>query len=99
MIAITCASCWALLPVPSPTLMVMSALAFQSRGSTVTHWLRSRTVCACDPFLRIAKPSPLVLQPGEGLSSIITYNNTTSRAISFGLTSEDEMGIIFGYTY
>jgi hypothetical protein len=43
--------------------------------------------------------SPLVLQPGEGLISIITYNNTTSRAISFGLTSEDEMGIIFGYIY
>ena len=43
--------------------------------------------------------SPIVLQPGEGLTSIITYNNTTPRAVSFGLTSEDEMGIIFGYTY
>lgn len=43
--------------------------------------------------------SPIILQPGEGLTSIITYNNTTSRAIAFGLTSEDEMGIIFGYTY
>ena len=43
--------------------------------------------------------SPIVLKPGEGLTSIITYNNTTNHAISFGLTSEDEMGIIFGYTY
>jgi hypothetical protein len=42
---------------------------------------------------------PLVLQPGEGLTSIITYNNTTGRTLAFGLTSEDEMGIIFGYTY
>jgi hypothetical protein len=43
--------------------------------------------------------SPLLLQPGEGLTSVITYNNTTNRTITFGLTSEDEMGIIFGYTY
>jgi hypothetical protein len=47
----------------------------------------------------ITYDSPIILQPGEGLTSIITYNNTTNRAISFGLTSEDEMGIIFGYTY
>jgi len=37
---------------PKPTLMVMSLRAFQSRGSTVIHWLRSRTVCACEPCLR-----------------------------------------------
>lgn len=42
---------------------------------------------------------PLVLKAGEGLTSEITYNNTTNRTISFGLTSEDEMGIIFGYYY
>ena len=42
---------------------------------------------------------PLVLQPGQGLTSVITYNNTTDRTVSFGLTSEDEMGIIFGYYY
>ena len=42
---------------------------------------------------------PIVLQAGEGLTSVITYNNTTTHAISFGLTSEDEMGIIFGYYY
>ena len=41
----------------------------------------------------------LTLNPGEGLTSIITYNNDTTHTITFGLTSEDEMGIIFGYTY
>jgi hypothetical protein len=42
---------------------------------------------------------PIVLNAGEGLTSEITYYNETDRAISFGLTSEDEMGIIFGYYY
>ncbi len=42
---------------------------------------------------------PIVLQPGEGLTSEITYNNTTDNVIRFGLTSDDEMGIIFGYFY
>jgi hypothetical protein len=40
---------------------------------------------------------PIVLQPGEGLTSVITYNNTTTSTVRFGLTSDDEMGIIFGY--
>jgi hypothetical protein len=42
---------------------------------------------------------PIVLRRGEGLTSEITYNNTTDRSIRFGLTSADEMGIIFGYFY
>lgn len=42
---------------------------------------------------------PIVLRRGEGLTSEITYNNTTDRTIRFGLTSADEMGIIFGYYY
>ncbi len=42
---------------------------------------------------------PIELNVGEGLISEITYNNTTTRTVSFGLTSEDEMGIIFGYYY
>ncbi len=42
---------------------------------------------------------PIVLSKGEALVSEITYTNTTSKAVSFGLTSEDEMGIIFGYYY
>ncbi|MBC7758705.1 MAG: hypothetical protein H7069_07620 [Phormidesmis sp. FL-bin-119] len=39
------------------------------------------------------------LKSGEGLTSVVTYNNTTSKIINFGLTSEDEMNIIFGYYY
>lgn len=37
------------------------------------------------------------LNVGEGLTSEITYNNTKDKVVKFGLTSEDEMGIIFGY--
>ena len=43
--------------------------------------------------------TPIVLQKGQGLRSVVTYNNTTSRNIFFGLTSDDEMDIIFGYYY
>lgn len=42
---------------------------------------------------------PIVLQAGEGLTSEITYNNTSDQYVTFGLTSEDEMGIVFGYAY
>lgn len=42
---------------------------------------------------------PIQLAKGEGLTSEITYYNTTSKPIQFGLTSDDEMGIIFGYYY
>lgn len=51
-----------------------------------------------DPSIKVFT-QPLVLQAGEGLTSEVTYNNTTSSTISFGLTSEDEMNIIFGYYY
>ena len=43
--------------------------------------------------------SPIQLNAGEGLTSVVTYNNTSNQAINFGLTSEDEMNIIFGYYY
>jgi hypothetical protein len=43
--------------------------------------------------------TPIVLQAGEGLTSEVTYYNTTTRTVKFGLTSEDEMNIIFGYYY
>jgi hypothetical protein len=43
--------------------------------------------------------APLVLKKGEALVSEVTYHNTTDRVIRFGLTSEDEMGIVFGYYY
>jgi hypothetical protein len=42
---------------------------------------------------------PIVLQKGEGLTSEVTYYNPTTNNIRFGLTSEDEMNIIFGYYY
>jgi hypothetical protein len=43
--------------------------------------------------------TPIILNAGEGLTSVVTYNNTTNHVINFGLTSEDEMNIIFGYYY
>ena len=43
--------------------------------------------------------TPIVLEKGQGLRSVVTYNNTTSKTITFGLMSEDEMDIIFGYYY
>jgi hypothetical protein len=43
--------------------------------------------------------TPIQLKAGEGLTSVVTYNNTTSKTVNFGLTSEDEMNIIFGYYY
>jgi hypothetical protein len=39
--------------VPSPTLMLMSLRVFQSRGSTVAHWLRSLTVAGAVACLRM----------------------------------------------
>ncbi len=50
------------------------------------------------PDLRYFDP-PIVIGPNEGIQSIVTYNNTTDRTIRFGLTSEDEMSIIYGYYY
>ena len=43
--------------------------------------------------------TPITLKKGEGLTSVVTYNNTSNQKISFGLTSDDEMNIIFGYYY
>jgi hypothetical protein len=43
--------------------------------------------------------TPILLKAGEGLTSVVTYNNTTNKTVNFGLTSEDEMNIIFGYYY
>ncbi len=42
---------------------------------------------------------PLVLESGEGLRLEATYNNWTDRTLRFGLLSEDEMMILFGYYY
>lgn len=44
-------------------------------------------------------PQPMTLQAGQGLTSTVTYNNTTSRTIRHGLLSTDEMDIMRGYAY
>jgi hypothetical protein len=49
--------------------------------------------------LVINLPTPIQLKAGEGLTSVVTYNNTSNKTVSFGFTSEDEMNIIFGYCY
>ena len=43
--------------------------------------------------------TPISLKKDEGLTSIVTFNNTSNQKITFGLTSDDEMDIIFGYYY
>ena len=43
--------------------------------------------------------TPLVLDAGDALVSVVTWNNTTARTVTFGLASSDEMDIIFGYAY
>lgn len=43
--------------------------------------------------------TPIQLKAGEGLTSVVTYNNTTAKTLNFGFTSDDEMNIIFGYYY
>jgi hypothetical protein len=50
------------------------------------------------PDIKTFSPA-LVLNAGERLVSEITWNNTTSHTVNFGLSSMDEMGIIFGYYY
>ena len=42
---------------------------------------------------------PLTLEAGEGLKLIATYDNWTNETLTFGLLSEDEMMILFGYYY
>lgn len=39
--------------------------------------------------------TPLEIVPGIGLRTEVTYENETDRVITFGVTSEDEMGIAF----
>jgi hypothetical protein len=50
------------------------------------------------PEVKMFTPS-IVLNKGESLRSEVTYNNQTNQTIRFGLSSQDEMGIIFGYFY
>lgn len=43
--------------------------------------------------------TPLILEAGDALVSNVTWNNVSSTALHFGLSSSDEMDIIFGYWY
>ena len=43
--------------------------------------------------------TPLILEPGDALVSVVTWNNVTDKTVGFGLLSSDEMDIIFGYAY
>lgn len=43
--------------------------------------------------------TPIVLEVGDALVSVVTWNNVTERTLGFGLLSTDEMNIIFGYAY
>jgi hypothetical protein len=42
---------------------------------------------------------PILLQPGEGLTSVVTYNNTRPYTVYHGLLTTDEMNIMRGYAY
>ncbi len=42
---------------------------------------------------------PIELEPNVGLTSVVTYDNTTPKDIKFGFTSQEEMNIIFGYYF
>lgn len=43
--------------------------------------------------------TPLILHPGEGLKTIVTYKNDSGRSVRYGVTSEDEMNYLFYYYF
>jgi hypothetical protein len=43
--------------------------------------------------------TPLVINPGEGITTEVTYFNNTTQTINFGFTSKDEMDVLLGYFY
>ena len=42
---------------------------------------------------------PLTIVPGQKLKLIATYDNWEDEELNFGVYSEDEMMILFGYLY
>ncbi len=50
------------------------------------------------PLVKTYNP-PIVVNQGEGIKTIVTYNNTTDKVITFGLKSTDEMDVVYGYFY
>ena len=51
-----------------------------------------------NPLVKTYSPA-LVLKAGEGLTTSVSYNNTSNRTIKFGVTSEDEMNIFIAFKY
>ena len=50
------------------------------------------------PLVKTFSPA-LVLKIGEGLTTNVSYNNTSNRTIKYGVTSEDEMNILIAFKY
>ncbi len=50
------------------------------------------------PLVKTYNP-PIIVNQGEGIKTIVTYNNTTNNVITFGLKSTDEMDVVYGYFY
>jgi hypothetical protein len=49
--------------------------------------------CQHPPYLFF--DTPLVIEAGEGIRTLVTYGNTTAESVKYGVTSKDEMGILF----
>ena len=50
------------------------------------------------PLVKTYNP-PVIVNQGEGIKTLVTYNNTTDNVITFGLKSTDEMDVVYGYFY
>ncbi|MFM2387527.1 MAG: hypothetical protein RL660_2284 [Bacteroidota bacterium] len=52
-----------------------------------------------NPLVSTFNNTPIVLEKGEGLTSIVKYVNESNRTINFGITSEDEMNFLIIFKY
>jgi hypothetical protein len=52
-----------------------------------------------NPIVNTFNNTPIVLEKGEGLTSIVKYVNESNRTINFGITSEDEMNFLIIFKY
>jgi hypothetical protein len=52
-----------------------------------------------NPIVSTFNNTPLVLEKGEGLTSIVKYVNESSRTVNYGITSEDEMNFLIIFKY
>jgi hypothetical protein len=76
--------------LPAAAMLDVNSHHVNSATSQATAWDHP-------PIITFA--SPLTLSAGQGLTSEVTYRGDPSRVVRFGLTSDDEMDIIFGYWY